>query len=89
MVPRTGSSLLCPWLAPPWGTLDGSTEGCLMVTMGGEHRWETEMKSRKRSLDTNSLREWIRTREIADESYDRYVATTNQPTLHRWLVHKK
>ena len=35
------------------------------------------------------LREWIRTREIAAELYARYEATTNQPTLHRWLVHKK
>ena len=34
------------------------------------------------------LREWMRTREIAEEAYRRYRPDETQPTLHRWLVHK-
>ena len=35
------------------------------------------------------LREWMRTRRIAEEAYRRYKPGKTQPTLHRWLVHRK
>ena len=34
------------------------------------------------------LREWMRTREIAEKAYMRYKPMENQPTIHKWLVRK-
>lgn len=35
------------------------------------------------------LREWLKTRRIAEEAYRRYRPDKTQPTLHRWLVHRE
>ena len=43
----------------------------------------------RQSHSKDYLREWKRTRKTAAELYARYKETTNQPTLHRWLIHKK
>ena len=38
---------------------------------------------------TDYLREWLRTRIIAEKAYKRYRPGNDQPTLHRWLVRKE
>ena len=65
--------------------------------------WETKMKRGLHKTDAHLrnyrqeprmvhskdyMREWLRTREIAETAYARYAPRETQPTLHRWLVHK-
>ena len=40
----------------------------------------------RREQSKDYLREWLRTREVAEEAYSRYMPKETQPTLHRWLV---
>ena len=66
--------------------------------------WETRMKKGLHRSDAHLrnprqeprlahskdyMREWLRTREIAETAYARYAPRETQPTLHRWLVHKQ
>ena len=34
------------------------------------------------------LRGWLKTREVAEDTYKRYAPKENQPTLHRWMVYR-
>ena len=48
-----------------------------------------ERQEPRTTHSTDYLREWLRTRIIAEKAFQRYRPGHDQPTLHRWLVRKE
>ena len=54
--------------------------------MQGDARLGNPRQRPRREHSKDYLREWLRTRGVAEEVYSRYKSNETQPTLHRWLV---
>ena len=55
--------------------------------MRGDAHLRNQRQKPRQDHSKDYLREWLRTRRIAEEAYGRYAPNETQPTLHRWLVH--
>ena len=54
--------------------------------MRGDAHLRNPRQQPRREHSKDCLREWIRTRRIAEEVHQRCRPDKTQPTLHRWLV---
>ena len=67
-----------------WWTLRGSKR-LLRIDMHLTH----DHLEPQAAHSTDYLREWLRTRTLAENAFKRYRPGKDQPTLHRWLVRKE
>ena len=67
-----------------WWTLRGSKR-LLRIDMHLTH----DHLEPQAAHSTDYLREWLRTRTLAENAFKRYRPGKDQPTLHRWLIRKE